>query len=113
VSVVPGAPASVTAETVKTAFNVTDADAERYLQLAVTTLNRELAGAFRDVPQDVYDDCVQRIVGAIVGNRRRPTAGAGGQLTRTDQPGQQPAAVPPRDYVTPIRPTLALYVAPL
>lgn len=112
-STVPNAPASVTADTVKTLFNLSDLDAADVFALAVTTVNREFAGAFRDVPPVVYDDCVRRVAGAIVAARRRPAGGAG-QLTRNDQPaGSQPASPAPRDPVSPIRSTLALYVAPL
>lgn len=110
--IVPEAPADLTAEQLATLLNIKDqGDAERVFQLAITTVNRELTGAFRDVPPNVYDDLVRKVAGAIVGSRRRPAAGSG-QLSRADQdaPGQ-PA--PPRDYVGPIRAELALYVSPL
>jgi hypothetical protein len=112
VSIVPSAPISFDASDLATSLNVSAEDADDVLQLAVTTLNRELTGAFRDVPQEVYDDMCRRIAGGIVGSRKRPAGGAG-QLTRTDQPGQSAPTPAPRDYVTPVRPTLALYVAPL
>lgn len=112
-AVIPNAPASVTAEKVAQLFNVEATTAAEVLQLAVTTLNRELAGAFRDMSQEVYDDLIRRIAGGIVGSRKRP-AGGNGQLTRTDQ-AQPASSAPagPRDYLAPARQTLALYVAPL
>lgn len=79
-------------------------------ELATLTVNRELEGAFRDVPAEVYDDLVRRVAGAIVGARRRP-AGGNGQLTRTEQ--SEPGPPAPRDYAAPIRAQLALYVSPL
>lgn len=110
---VPEAPASFDAEQLAALLNVKAGDAGDVFALAVETVNRELTGAFRDVPQVVYDDLVRRVAGAIVGARRRP-AGGNGQLTRTDQQHPSNAASPaPRDPVSPIRPTLALYVSPL
>lgn len=111
-SIVPNAPVTVTEATLKASLKLDDPAAAEVLRLAVVTVNRELTGAFRDVPVEVYDDMVRRVCGAIVADRRRP-AGGGGQLTRTDQPAAPATTAAPRDYATPIRPTLALYVAPL
>lgn len=109
---VPEAPAGLTAADLAELLNIKGTgEPERVLALAVQTVNRELAGAFRDVPQDVYDDMVRKVAGAVVGSKRRP-AGGSGQLSRADQDAPGPPA-PPRDYVAPIAATLALYVSPL
>lgn len=111
-AVVPVAPSgAVTPATLGTLLNVKDGDEQqRVFDLAVETVNRELGGAYRDVPVIVYDDLVRKVAGAIVGSKRRP-AGGNGQLTRAEQDAPSPAT--PRDYAAPIRTELALYVVPL
>lgn len=107
---VPDAPVNVTAENVVATFNVkTPDDAQRVLDLATVTVNRALAGAFRSMDQVTYDDVIRRVVGTIVGARKRPSGG-NGQLTTVEQ--GNPAAIE-RDYLYPVRSTLAQYVAPL
>ena len=107
---VPEAPVTLTAQTVQTVFNVKSAEeAQRVLDVAVSTLNRALAGAFRTVDQITYDDMVRRVVGAVIGSKRRPSGG-NGQLTTVE--ADQPVAQS-RDYLNPVRSTLAQYVVPL
>lgn len=108
-SLIPDAPTFDAAE-LRTRLNLKEGESDEIFALAVLTVNRELVGAFRDVPGEVYDDLVRRVAGAIKGAQRRP-AGGNGQLTRTDQAEPGPPA--PRDYAAPIRAQLALYVSPL
>lgn len=107
-STVPEAPVSETEASIKARHQLSEEEAAEVYQHTLDVLTRELAGAFRDVPQTVYDDLFRRVAAAIVSGRRKP-AGQAGQLTRTDQPGQ-PA---PRDPAATVRGTLALYVSPL
>lgn len=108
--IVPDAPVTVTAAVVKSVFNVkTDEDAQRVLDLATTYVNRALSGAFRTMDQITYDDVIRRVVGTIVGARKRPSGG-NGQLTTVEQNAPAPVE---RDYLYAVRSTLAQYVAPL
>lgn len=107
---VPESPATLTVPVVKSIFKIeSDEEAQRVLDVAVTHVNRAFAGAFRTVDQITYDDVVRRVVGQVVGSKRRPTGG-NGQLTRVEN--EQPVASP-RDYLAPVRSTLAQYVVPL
>lgn len=109
---VPEAPVGFTAAQVGSVFNVkTDAEQQRVFDLAVVTVNRALAGAFRSVDQQVYDDLVRRVAGAIANDKRRPMPAGGGQLTTVEQAAPN---LPGRgDYLAPVRGTLAQYVVPL
>lgn len=109
---VPEGAVAYDAAKLKTLLNLkTDDEGQRVLDLAVVEVGRAFDGAFRDVPQVVFDDCVRRVAGAIVGSTKRPSSPAGaGQLTTVA--AQQPVAGS-SDYTATIRQLVAQYVAPL
>lgn len=98
--------ATVTAAQLQERLNLkTLDDAQRVLDVALTTLQRATESVWRPVTVATWDDWIMRVAGAVVGAKRRPSGG-NGQLTTTDQ-GQ--AVAVPRDYLAPVRDELANY----
>lgn len=98
---------TVTKEQIATRLNLKGDEPERVLTTAITTLERELQHAWREVPVELYDDWILRVAGAIVGSAKRPT-GTTGQFTSADQTSPVPG--PSRDYLVAVRGELAQYV---
>lgn len=96
-----------TPELVAARFNTDATESIRVLEVALAELRRAFADAFRPVPAATWDDCVLRVVGAVVGAKRRPSGGAG-QLTKADVDGPPI----PRDYLAGVRHIIAQYVVP-
>lgn len=112
---VPTQPATVTVVELRGAFPdvKTDERAAELLELATQHLNLQLQEAFRDVSQELYDDWLRQVFGALVGRKRRPVTAAGsGQLTTVGSQLPVDDGARLRDPLQPIRAQLALYVAP-
>lgn len=95
-----------TPELLTARLNLKEDEGQRALDVALEQLWRATTDAYRDVPQGTWDDWTLRVVGAVIGARKRPT-GSSGQQTTTEQ--REPIRVS-RDYLEPVRHELVQYV---
>lgn len=79
----------------------------RVRAVSTTLLTSALAQAFREVPEDIHDECLLSVAKAVH-DRKRTTNGVAG----TTMDGAVPVRSP-RDPLASIRPILAGYVVPL
>ena len=103
-------PEAANADAIAARFQLTPAEAERVLLLALTELDRATVSAWRTVPVPTWEDWIIRTCGTVIAAKKTPTTSSSGasQGTRADQGSSRPAG--PRAYLAGIQNELVQYV---